>query len=61
MDKDQLLKIYGSIYGPEAGPWNLSKESIYIEYLFRKFYEDNFRCIKNIKVCNVGIGAGEWG
>lgn len=60
MDKDFLLEGYGLSYGPEAGPWNLSKVNLYIEYLFRKFFEDNFNVKPGCCICNVGIGAGEW-
>ena len=42
MDKDFLLKTYGQCYGPEAGPWNLSVENKYLEYMFTKFFENNF-------------------
>ena len=32
MDQDFLLKAYGALWGPEAGPWNLSVEQKYLEY-----------------------------
>lgn len=60
-DKEKaLLEAYAEIYGPEAGPWNLSYQNLYIEYLTRKFFEDNFEIREGIKVCNVGIGVGDW-
>ncbi|MDT3429261.1 ubiquinone/menaquinone biosynthesis C-methylase UbiE [Paenibacillus forsythiae] len=60
VDKDFLLKAYGQCYDAEAGPWNLSKASLYLEYSVRKFFEDNFQIKENMNVCNIGIGAGNW-
>ncbi|MBD5161366.1 MAG: methyltransferase domain-containing protein [Oscillibacter sp.] len=60
MDKDFLLKTYGACYDAEAGPWNLSLENKYLEYMFAKFYEENFPVPQGAKVCNIGIGAGYW-
>ena len=60
MDKDFLLKTYGQCYGPEAGPWNLSVENKYLEYMFAKFFEENFEVKENANICNIGIGAGYW-
>ena len=60
MDKDFLLKTYGACYDTEAGPWNLSLENKYLEYMFAKFYEENFPVPQGAKVCNIGIGAGYW-
>lgn len=60
MDKDDLLKIYGSLYGLEAGPWNLSLEQKYLEYRITQFFEENFPVPEGAQVCNVGIGAGYW-
>ena len=60
MDKDFLLKIYGACYDAEAGPWNLSLENKYLEYMFARFYEENFPVPQGAEVCNIGIGAGYW-
>lgn len=60
MDRDFLLRSYGQCWGPEAGPWNLSVENKYLEYMFAKFFEDHFPIQENARVCNVGIGAGYW-
>ena len=60
MDKDFLLETYGACYDAEAGPWNLSLENKYLEYMFAKFYEENFPVPQGAKVCNIGIGAGYW-
>lgn len=60
MDKDFLLKVYGQGYDSEAGPWNLSVQNKYLEYMFAKFFEENFSVEKNMYICNIGIGAGYW-
>ncbi len=60
MDADFLLKAYGAQYDSEAGPWNLSVENKYLEYMFAKFFEENFEIKPDMKVCNIGIGAGYW-
>lgn len=60
MDKDFLLKTYGQCYDSEAGPWNLSLKNKYLEYMFAKFFEENFVVDKETCICNVGIGAGYW-
>ena len=60
MDKDFLLEVYGSGYDSQAGPWNLSVQNKYLEYMFAKFFEENFRVEKNMCICNIGIGAGYW-
>ena len=60
MDKDFLLRAYGQCYDAEAGPWNLSVENKYLEYMFAKFFEENFLVAETTHICNVGIGAGYW-
>ncbi|MBE5952035.1 MAG: class I SAM-dependent methyltransferase [Lachnospiraceae bacterium] len=60
MDKEFLLKTYGAQYDSEAGPWNLSVENKYLEYMFAKFFEENFEIRSDMQVCNIGIGAGYW-
>lgn len=60
MNKDFLLQTYGQCYGPEAGPWNLSVENKYLEYMFTKFFEENFVVMEETDICNIGIGAGYW-
>lgn len=55
-----LLQTYSQMYAPEAGPWNLSAENKYLEYKFRAFFETHFVIPQGAKVCNIGIGAGEW-
>ncbi len=59
-DKDYLLNAYGQCYGPDAGPWNLSLKNKYLEYMFAKFFEENFVIKRGDSICNIGIGAGYW-
>ena len=60
MDKDLLLRTYGQCYDAEAGPWNLSLQNKYLEYMFAKFFEENFPVFPGAELCNIGIGAGYW-
>lgn len=60
MNTEFLLKTYGAQYDSEAGPWNLSVENKYLEYMFTKFFEENFKVLPDMQVCNIGIGAGYW-
>ena len=63
MPEDQLrflLRTYSQMYGPEAGPWNVSVENKYLMYRFAEFFEKNFRVRETDDICNIGIGAGEW-
>ena len=55
-----LLKTYSQMYGPEAGPWNLSAANKYLMYRFADFFEKNFQVGETDSICNIGIGAGEW-
>lgn len=60
IDRDFVLQTYGKCYDSEAGPWNLSVENKYLEYMITKFFEENFTVEKDACICNVGIGAGYW-
>lgn len=55
-----LLQVYGEAYGPEAGPWNTSVTSKYLEYRIAAFFEDYFVIGENASICNIGIGEGSW-
>lgn len=55
-----LLKTYSQMYGPEAGPWNLSVENKYLMYRFADFFETHFKVETSDCICNIGIGSGEW-
>lgn len=59
-EKIFLLETYSQMYGPEAGPWNLSVANKYLEYRFTSFFEENFTITHGSNICNIGIGAGEW-
>ncbi|MBN2310545.1 MAG: class I SAM-dependent methyltransferase [Candidatus Hydrogenedentes bacterium] len=64
MGDGQLLKHYASFYGPEAGPWNVSPECLYVEYRMRAFVkailDGRLAGAARVRVCNVGIGQGDW-
>ena len=60
MDKDFLLRTYGQCYDPESGPWNLSVKNKYLEYMFARYFEENFDIARGACICNIGIGAGYW-
>ncbi len=55
-----LLRTYSQMYGPEAGPWNLSVENKYLMYRITEFFERHFAILDDTDICNIGIGAGEW-
>ncbi len=55
-----LIHTYAQMYGPEAGPWNLSVANKYLEYRFADFFEKHFFVPDHAQVCNIGIGAGQW-
>ena len=42
MEQAFLLRAYGACWGPEAGPWNLSVQNKYLEYMFARFFEEHF-------------------
>lgn len=59
-DKELLLQTYGEEYGPDAGPWNTSVKSKFLEYKIAAFFEENFTVNDGDNICNIGIGAGSW-
>ncbi len=56
----RLFESYLDFGGPEAGPWNRSPRCLYIDYWTRNFIVENADLFSGIRVCNVGVGAGEW-
>jgi len=64
MDDSRLLQIYASYYGPEAGSRNLSPQRLYVDYQTRRhlvtLLERSFAARSDLRVCNVGIGQGDW-
>jgi len=59
MDR-RLFEWYLASEGPDAGPWNRSPRSLYIEHWTRSFIMGQIEPFPGIEVCNVGIGAGGW-
>ena len=59
-DEEKLLRQYGEMSGPEAGPWNLGVENKYLEYRITSWFEENFPVGGAETICNIGIGAGYW-
>ncbi|MBI5094124.1 MAG: class I SAM-dependent methyltransferase [Candidatus Hydrogenedentes bacterium] len=57
---ERLLGYYLACEDSEAGPWNRSPRSLYIEYWTRAFIAGRIRPFSGMQVCNVGIGAGGW-
>ncbi|MHA7967765.1 class I SAM-dependent methyltransferase [Paenibacillus sp. CAU 1782] len=60
MDDHNLIQHYFSLREPEAYQWNLSPRSLYMEMETRDFFLQHFEPKSCIKICNVGIGVGEW-
>ncbi len=60
LDKELLLQTYGEEYGPDAGTWNTSAKSKYLEYRITAFFEEYFSVNPADIICNIGIGAGNW-
>lgn len=59
-DIEFVLQTYTQMYAPEAGPWNVSVPNKYLEYRFADFFERHFQVPEGGRICNIGIGAGEW-
>lgn len=60
MNDKLLLDYYLSLRDPEAGLWNLSPQSVYLELETRDFMRRNCEMFDGMEVCNIGIGAGDW-
>ena len=59
-DDRRLFEQYLQSGGPDAGPWNRSPRCLYLEYWTRNEVVERFGIFSGVRVCNVGIGAGEW-
>ncbi|WIV17259.1 class I SAM-dependent methyltransferase [Paenibacillus polygoni] len=57
---DKLFNYYLELKSPEAGEWNSSPECIHTELITRDYVRREFPVTDGIKVCNVGIGTGDW-
>lgn len=60
MDDRRLLGFYLARGAPEAQRWNLSIENLSAELACRRALTAWVRRRRGMRVCNVGIGAGEW-
>ncbi|CAG9621117.1 class I SAM-dependent methyltransferase [Sutcliffiella rhizosphaerae] len=56
----KLLNYYLELKGPEAGPWNTSPACLHTEQVTRDFIRKHINLTHGIRVCNVGIGTGDW-
>ena len=56
----RLFEFYLALGGAEAGPWNRSPRCLYIDHWTRNFIVEDAEPFLGIRVCNVGIGVGEW-
>lgn len=60
----RFFNHYVSFYDALAGPWNLSPECLYFMYRHRRYFRSilsrYFGKSSDIRVCNVGIGLGDW-
>jgi tRNA A58 N-methylase Trm61 len=57
---EKLLSYYLALKGPEAGEWNLSPDNLYVECMTRDYVRKEFAVTDGMRVCNVGIGTGDW-
>lgn len=57
---EKLFQYYLELKGPEAGEWNTSPQCIHTELVTRDYFKKSFELIEGIRVCNVGIGTGDW-
>ncbi|NIK67950.1 class I SAM-dependent methyltransferase [Paenibacillus sp. BK720] len=57
---DKLFNYYLELKNPEAGEWNTSPQCIHTELITRDYVRKEFTVTDGIKVCNVGIGTGDW-
>lgn len=61
METDRrLLDYYLALKSPEAAEWNLSPECLYAECMTRDYVRRYVALKDGIRVCNVGIGTGDW-
>jgi SAM-dependent methyltransferase len=59
VDDSLLLEFYCARSGPDAR-WNLSPEAAFLDYQLRSWFQAYLPPRKRPRVCNVGIGVGEW-
>lgn len=56
----KLLNYYLALKSPEAGEWNASPENLHAEWATRDFVRKYASLDAYTRVCNVGIGTGDW-
>jgi SAM-dependent methyltransferase len=59
IDDHLLLEFYRARSGPDAR-WNLSPEAAFLDYRLRTWFQAYLPPRRKPRVCNIGIGAGEW-
>lgn len=57
---EHLLKFYLDLHSSEAYEWNMSPDCLYVEYITRQYVRTSIGVFDGMKVCNIGIGVGEW-
>lgn len=57
---EKLIRHYLELKGPEAGEWNGSPPCLYAEAMTRDYVRKAFTPADGMKVCNLGIGTGDW-
>src|SRR5690625_3111445 len=57
---EKLFQYYLELRSPEAGEWNTSPQCIHTELVTRDYIRKSFEVTDGIRVCNVGIGTGDW-
>lgn len=60
MTDSDLLRFYVEKGHSDAARWNLSPECAYLDYRLRTWAKELIVPCHGIRVCNVGIGVGEW-
>ena len=64
MNRDKVLAHYVSYYDSLAGPSNLAPGTLYVIYRYRRHFKaiigEYFGDSADLRVCNVGIGQGDW-
>ena len=59
-EKEYILEYYGEFYNEECGKWNTSLKSKWYDYKINEYFEEHLKLKKAKKICNIGIGPGNW-
>ena len=57
---EKLWNYYLELKSPEVGEWNSSPQCIHTELVTRDYVRKAFSVTEGMRVCNVGIGTGDW-